>query len=560
MNSKSTYKQLLSSIQSVCQQTEEQPFTPELVQTLQDTVQPVSAFFNISVEEGIIFSFLLHSAIKDLVVTRDGLITHFGKDISALADLQELVKSLSDKKLAILKGGHSNRTKYNFKLVVAHPKALMAMSEGDITLMENRPSENFSGFLVDVNDLILQRLDESLTTVGLIEEVNKLMSMNNHLQEVTWIKAQKEIKDTDLMIFLNVCIEQHAGEEEVDIDKVTKEVFDHVSGRMEFKQSIKTEKCMLINRNYLNLCSEFFGFSSALQLSDHSINMLFSHMKELSSKPFNPRMGQFLSYDSIAEERLCYNSKENEQIQTLSNALMEERYAEIAGKMKENHMKAGFTVLMYGFPGTGKTSSVKNLARMSGRHIYLVDIPKINSKWVGESEKNLSKVFDEYRKSRKHFGKDPILLFNEADAILGNRMQVNSSVDKMRNTMQNILLQELEDFEGIFIATTNLANHLDEAFDRRFLYKLEFLQPDENVRLEILSHAFPDFDAEMLSTLNREHPLTGGQIANIKKKLLVKKMLDPVYDLETSLLSLFEEETSLRKRNKPTIGFRAHQS
>lgn len=89
MNNKSTYKQLLSSIQSVCQNTEEQPFTPDLIGSLQETVEPVCSFFNISTEEGIIYSFLLQATIKDIVVSKDSLITHFGKDISALADIQD---------------------------------------------------------------------------------------------------------------------------------------------------------------------------------------------------------------------------------------------------------------------------------------------------------------------------------------------------------------------------------------------------------------------------------------------------------------------------------------
>lgn len=99
----------------------------------------------------------------------------------------------------------------------------------------------------------------------------------------------------------------------------------------------------------------------------------------------------------------------------------------------------------------------------------MVYIPRIISKWVGETEKNLSRLFDEYHRTRKYFDKDPILFFNEADAILGKRKSANSSVDKMNNSMQNILLQELEDFERNFIAAYNLADQLDEAFDRRLL-------------------------------------------------------------------------------------------
>ena len=126
----------------------------------------------------------------------------------------------------------------------------------------------------------------------------------------------------------------------------------------------------------------------------------------------------------------------------------------------------------------------------------------------------------------------------------------------MNNSLQNILLQELEDFEGIFIATTNLADQLDGAFDRLLLYKLEFQKPENDVRLEILRNAFPQLDDELLYTINSEYPLTGGQIANIKKKILVKEMLEQDMDLESALMLLCEEEFSLRKNgNSTTIGF-----
>jgi SpoVK/Ycf46/Vps4 family AAA+-type ATPase len=122
--------------------------------------------------------------------------------------------------------------------------------------------------------------------------------------------------------------------------------------------------------------------------------------------------------------------------------------------------------------------------------------------------------------------------------------------------MQNILLQELEDFEGIFIATTNLADQLDMAFDRRLLYKLEFKKPEEDVRFQILRNAFPSFDEELLMMVNRDFHLTGGQIANVKKKLLVKEMLEPTFDLDIELFSLCEEELSLRKNGqRAQIGF-----
>jgi hypothetical protein len=559
MHNKSHYKSILSGIQTAVSKTEEAIFNQELIDSLKEEVSPITGFFGTSDAESIILAYFLNANMKDTETTKSCIMSHFGKDISAMADVNEIIESLSDKRLVIKKGANRRRYRYNYKFVVVNPKAMLAMTEGDLTLMELRPVETFGEFLLDVTDLIIQRINDNITTINLVEEVNKLMELNTHLDEVKWILSQKELKGVDLIIFLDVCIEHGSGEDEVDIEKILKEIIDSVPERMQYKQLMKMDKCFLMNNNYLILAGEAFGMFTYVQLSDHSMDNLFSHMKELTSKPFQPRMGQLISFESLQDEKLVYNPKEYSQIKTLANALENEKYLSITGKMTKNNMKAGFTILMHGYPGTGKTSSVKSLARITKRHIYMVDIPKVNSKWVGESEKNLSKLFAEYRRARKHFDKDPILLFNEADAILGKRIAANSSVDKMNNSLQNILLQELEDFEGIFIATTNLAEHLDNAFDRRLLYKLEFKKPEEPVRFEILRNSFPNIDDDILNTINHDYPLTGGQIANIKKKILVKELLEQDIDLDLELLSLCEEEISLRKSGARTpIGFISH--
>ena len=220
-------------------------------------------------------------------------------------------------------------------------------------------------------------------------------------------------------------------------------------------------------------------------------------------------------------------------------------------------MKPGFTILMYGSPGTGKTSTAKQIAKTTGRSILMVDIPSIQSKWLGESEKNLSRVWDEYEQAKSKFPVAPILLFNEADALLGKRINTNTSIDQINNTLQNILLQRMEDFEGIFIATTNLTQNLDKAFDRRFLYKLEFCKPEESVRLDILKSRFPEISNEILEEINQKFELTGGQISNISRKLLVNQLLNNESDEAEQLLTLCEDEVRMRKSvHSNPIGFR----
>jgi len=132
----------------------------------------------------------------------------------------------------------------------------------------------------------------------------------------------------------------------------------------------------------------------------------------------------------------------------------------------------GITILLHGHPGTGKTELAMQLARESKRTLIEVNVANVLSKWVGESEQNTRSLFRDYDELLNEPGREPILFLNECDALLSRRMDVRDSVDKMNNSMQNILLDEMERFRGIMLATTNLTRNLDAAFERRFLYKV----------------------------------------------------------------------------------------
>jgi len=214
-------------------------------------------------------------------------------------------------------------------------------------------------------------------------------------------------------------------------------------------------------------------------------------------------------------------------------------------------------VLLYGYPGTGKTETVLQLGKNSNRYIMMADASKIRSKWVGETEKNMKALFDEYRKAMLDFKETPILLFNEADAILGKRHTVTDRGDQMENAMQNILLQELENFEGIFIATTNLVDNLDKAFDRRFLYKIRFEKPGAQTLIQIWKSKFPKIKTGILKNICAQINLTGGQIENIRKKIAVDSLLDEKLKInEPYLMQLAQQELMLDKKNeRNAIGF-----
>ena len=229
---------------------------------------------------------------------------------------------------------------------------------------------------------------------------------------------------------------------------------------------------------------------------------------------------------TIREKSLFFNASDQEQIDRLTSLLGQENLPSIQQRLEEQGMRKGFACLFYGAPGTGKTETVLQIARQTGRDLMQVDIAGLRDKWVGESEKNIKEVFARYRRLCQTCEVMPILFFNEADAIINRRTEnVNHSVDKMDNAMQNIILQEIEDLDGILIATTNLTSNLDQAFERRFLYKVEFHKPDTDVKAKIWRSMLKDISADDARQLASHFDFSGGQIENIARKRTVDYIL-----------------------------------
>lgn len=260
--------------------------------------------------------------------------------------------------------------------------------------------------------------------------------------------------------------------------------------------------------------------------------------------------------DTLAPKALIYNEPERKQITELSSILSEDRFNDVQTRLRAAGMRPGFCCLFYGSPGTGKTETVYQLARQTGRDIMRVDVDKIKSCWVGESEKNIKALFDRYRNICKDAKLVPILLFNEADAILGVRMEgAVDAVDKMENSIQNIILQEMETLEGILIATTNLTTNLDKAFERRFLYKIRFDKPSIESRSEIwqtMLHGLSEKDAMTLAT---QFDLSGGEIENIARKHSVNAILSGKEGIAIQEIVSTCQSERISHGNRLKIGF-----
>ncbi len=251
--------------------------------------------------------------------------------------------------------------------------------------------------------------------------------------------------------------------------------------------------------------------------------------------------------------------------QTLSSWGLFDGETSVVGKMNKK-LESGLLMLFYGSPGTGKTFAAGTIADALGKKLLITDISRIQSKWVGESEKNVRRMFSVFERIVRRTDNPPVLLLNEADQFLSKRVgTMNTSVDVMYNTMQNLFLEAFERLKGVMIATTNLRDNLDLAFSRRFHLKLEFPLPGIEERIALwklhLPNSIPGSKKIDTTSLAKSYSLTGGQISIIVKNAATeaasRKGQSKIL-MQIDLIKYCEiESASMFDGKYQTIGFQA---
>lgn len=375
-----------------------------------------------------------------------------------------------------------------------------------------------------LNKFIHQRKIEDVNYQEFVEMVQELLTTNASLSFARDIKSLG-LNDADLTLLLWGCNMAINNDDMVIVPSDYESLYEG-EGPLFRRQvrALKRGDSALIKKGLFQLMDDDGrAHSDALTLTSYVCEELLQDMGIM-----NPikKDNLLTSHSEIVAKELFYNPKEERSLSQLRSMLAPEQFDNICNRLDKKGMRKGFACLFYGAPGTGKTETVLQLARQTERDIMQVNISEINSKWVGESEKNIKALFDRYRRLVKDRERAPILFFNEADALINKRnANAEHAVDKMENAMQNIILQEMESLEGIMIATTNLTSNMDSAFERRFLYKIEFEKPSLEAKQSIWRSMLPtlsEADAMMLAT---KYDFSGGQIENIARKQTVEEIL-----------------------------------
>ncbi len=409
--------------------------------------------------------------------------------------------------------------------------------------------------------------------LGLLEKrIEERVAVTKEPIVVEEFFKEKGLDAKEQIIFLALLKEEYAGGEgnlrdmNTLIDIVSFDEYDRFKNRALLEEGAKLVSEEIID--YDEMLNPFGGITRSFFINEEILHDIIHPQKK--KKRTKLKLDMLVKEQDLLElidpKTTLDDVVLHPQTRDILEALLKQMDKKVAARLKAWGIrpKAGALearIIFYGPPGTGKTMTALSLAKSMKRQVLSFDCSKILSMYVGESEKNVRKIFDTFKDLAQKSKSEPVLLLNEADQFLSGRStSAGSSADKMHNQMQNIFLEQIEQFEGVLIATTNLLENLDSAFSRRFNYKIEFKKPDRAQRLELWRKMLPKnapfadgFDIEALA----EFSLTGGQINLIVKNTAyrVATKEEPLFTVEDFIAEIKKEQGGSFENESKSMGF-----
>lgn len=522
------------------------------LKALQTQIETVQDFFEVNDKMAIVLSVIICDQLMGETNSIKRIMKNLGFSPIEHILISDTIKELKKKGWVKL----SKRRNYGGDELSVSKEVIDAIMHNDKAKLVTPIPANLTEALISTRTFvkdIINEFDKYEILEGILNYVEKF---DKYQFFDDLLHGDNKLTAMELVVIIWMSCEYLYDKEEFDFDHIIELFEEDPSSGYNFKQRIKEKRSSLFTDEYVKFNNASLGDFSNVSLGDRVVNAINRECTKVSTKKFSSKFCQVIEPSAITDQSLFFNDSNIESINTILELTSENQYLQLKDRFQAHGMNAGLTMLFHGGPGTGKTELAKQLAKKNNRTLLLVDIATVKSMWVGESEKNIKKVFNDYKQALEYYEQTPILFFNEADAVIGKRKNVESSVDQMLNAMQNIILQELEDFKGIFIATTNLINNLDQAIDRRILYKLKFETPNADTRFQILSSQFPSIDTAVLKEMADTYTLSGGQIQNIKKKYLVNTVLFNPSNEEEQFKKYILEETNFRAVTRNSIGFK----
>lgn len=348
-------------------------------------------------------------------------------------------------------------------------------------------------------------------------------------EKMTFVQiVKKMIPDSrNRVMFYDICYDFISSRRRMsDIDATINDIFDNISERFMWAKQLMNKEHELIQLDLIEIEPERMFSDAGMKLTDKGRKLFLEDDFELFADE-KSKDKRLVYPEDIPGKSLFYDEELSRQLNLLKENLQEERFAELQKRLEEQSLPKGVAAIFHGLPGTGKTETAMQIAKATGRPVCHVDIASSKSCWFGESEKLIKRIFTDYAEQCKKAAIKPILLFNEADALFSKRKDSNSSnVAQTENAIQNIILEEMEKLDGILIATTNLIDNLDGAFERRFLFKIRFNNPTVEAKQSIWKSKLSWLSEDESRILAERYNFSGGEIDNIVRKLIMEEVLN----------------------------------
>lgn len=402
--------------------------------------------------------------------------------------------------------------------------------------------------------------------------IKKRLKKSNITNVLMDIFKEYSLNDKERLIFVSLLKEEYLLNTENSYSRDYNFLLHLISNDTNEKKQNKfllDEDCKLISSNLIEF-DEFINslgdISKTFYLSDDILQRIINHKEPKKNKKIklqnlvkNQDIFELIEPNINIDDVIMPQSTKN-----LLENILKQQDKKVLQRLNNWGIKSNKNIeakiIFYGPAGTGKTMSALSIAKAMKKAILSFDCSKILSKYVGESEQNVRKIFDTYKELCQTSKQSPILLLNEADQFLSTRIESSGGADKMHNQMQNIFLEQIERFSGVMIATTNFLESLDVAFSRRFDYKIEFKKPDFSQRLMIWKKSLPKnakFDEEFDEELLANYELSGAQIVMVIKNTALKAAVckDGIFKMSYFLETIQKELESSFDKNK-IVGFK----
>lgn len=530
-----------------------------------------------SKEEGIILQYLTKEYVRgrDAVIVIDVLTEFY--DVKAYEHLEklDLIKSLLE--YGWLEQIAFDQIKLNEISKLELINSNISLSSSYLKLLDKGGSDFVLPEIKNYSDH-LEYLQDQFFKIDLAQQLNvvkknfdanspssnrlksKLILLENRIKERIKVTnnsimledffKENDLNDKEQTLFLALLKEEYSGGDgtmrdmNALIELISVDDYEKIKYRSLLEESSSLVSKSLVD--YDEVLTPFGGINRNFYIPDEVLYKI-SHPTKKKTRRAKIKLDSVIkeqdTFELISTTKTLDDVVLNDKTRETLDSLLKQVDKDVVNRLKQwgiKDKKKGIEakIIFYGVAGTGKTLTALAMAKSLKKEVLSFDCSKILSMYVGESEKNVRAVFDKYYELREQTKSEPILLLNEADQFLSSRTSgAGSGSDKMHNQMQNIFLEQIERFDGILIATTNLLENLDKAFSRRFNYKIEFMKPNKEQRLTLWQKLLPDtlplddeFDFEDLSS----YELTGGQIELVIKNTAYKMATkeDPLFKVE----------------------------